>query len=105
MLRRAAEEGAKPGPIMVAEEAERGLVLTLDAFDHALSEAYEKKSPHFLAEHAYRLAQSFSKFYQACPILAATPEVKASRLALAGAMLRQLELALDLLGIEAPERM
>ncbi len=105
VLRRAEDEGAKPGPIVVAEEAERGLVLTLDAFDHALTEAYEKKSPHFLAEHAYRLAQSFSKFYQACPILAASPEVKASRLALAGAMLRQLELALDLLGIEAPERM
>ena len=32
-------------------------------------------------------------------------KVAASRLALAAATLKQLELALDLLGIEAPERM
>ena len=61
-------------------------------------------APNAVAEHAYRLAQAFSKFYAACPILAA-PTAKASRLALAAATLKQLELALDLLGIEAPERM
>ncbi len=59
-----------------------------------------------VAEHAYRLAQSFSRFYAACPVLAApTPQARASRLALAAAVLRQLELALDLLGIETPDRM
>ena len=36
---------------------------------------------------------------------AADPDVRASRLALAGAALKQLELALDLLGISTPERM
>ncbi len=59
-----------------------------------------------MAEHAYRLAQSFSRFYAACPILQAGHETtRASRLALAGATLRQLEQALELLGIETPERM
>ena len=105
VLRRAAEEGAKGGPITVTEDAERELVLTLDAFDHAVTEAYEKKAPHLLAEHAYRLASVFSKFYANCPILAAPPPVRASRLALAQASLSQLERTLDLLGIEAPERM
>jgi arginyl-tRNA synthetase len=105
LLRRAAEAGAEPGPIAVAEPAERDLVLALDAFDHAALEAYDKKAPHFLAEHAYRLAVAFSKFYAACPILGAAPATRASRLALATAMLTQLELALDLLGIETPDRM
>jgi arginyl-tRNA synthetase len=105
LLRRAADEGVEPGPIAVAEPAERDLALALDAFDHAAAEAYDKKAPHFLAEHAYRLAVAFSKFYAACPILSAAPAIRASRLALATAMLRQLELALDLLGIETPERM
>ena len=105
VLRRAEDEGARPGPIAVAEEAERALALTLDAFDHALTEAYDKKAPHFLAEHAWRLAQAFSKFYAACPILTAPPAVRASRLSLAKAMLDQLGLALRLLGIETPERM
>jgi arginyl-tRNA synthetase len=105
LLRRAADESATPGPVTVAEPAERDLVLTLDAFDAALSEAYDKKAPNALAEHAYRLSQAFSKFYAACPILQAEPAVRASRLTLATATLRQLELALDLLGIATPERM
>jgi arginyl-tRNA synthetase len=81
-------------------------VLLLDAFDQALADAYDKKAPNFIAEHAYKLAQGFSKFYAACPMLAApTPELRGSRLALAQTTLRQLELAMDLLGVATPERM
>lgn len=105
LLRRAAAEGFEQGPVSVSEPAERDLVLTLDAFESALSEAYDKKAPHALAEHAYRLSQAFSKFYAACPMLSAEPPLRASRLTLASTTLRQLEMALDLLGISVPERM
>ena len=105
LLRRAVEEKIAAGPITVTETAERDLVLLLDAFDQALTDAYEKKAPNFLAEHAFKLAQAFSRFYAACPILPAEPTIRASRLSLAGVTLRQLEQALDLLGIAAPERM
>jgi arginyl-tRNA synthetase len=106
LLRRAEAEGASPGAVVVAEPAERDLALTLDAFDQAVGEAYAKRAPHFVAEHAYRLAQAFSKFYAACPVMGAdTPDLRGSRLSLAGTALRQLELSLNLLGLEAPERM
>jgi len=106
LLRKAEEAGAQAGRIVVREAAERDLALLLDAFDTALAEAYDKKAPNFIAEHAYRLAQAFSKFYAACPILQAPDaETRASRLSLARATLNQLELALDLLGIATPERM
>jgi arginyl-tRNA synthetase len=106
LLRKAAEGGAEGRVIAVAEPAERDLVLVLDAFDHALGEAYDKRAPNFIAEHAYRLAQAFSRFYSACPVLAAPDAAtRGSRLALAAATLNQLETALGLLGIEAPERM
>ena len=106
VLRRAEGEGARPGAVIVAEAAERDLVLTLDAFEQALVDAYDKRAPNAVAEHAYRLAQSFSKFYAACPILQAEDEAKrSSRLALAHMVLAQLETALSLLGIETPERM
>ncbi|HEY2749760.1 arginine--tRNA ligase [Phenylobacterium sp.] len=105
LLRRAAEAGVQPGPISVTEAAERELVLTLDAFEGALTEAYDKKAPNAVAEHAYRLSQAFSKFYAACPILQAEPATRASRLALARTTLAQLEQALDVLGIAVPERM
>jgi arginyl-tRNA synthetase len=105
LLRRAADEGVTAGHVAVAEPAERDLVLTLDAFDAALTEAYDRYAPNALAEHAYRLSQAFSKFYAACPILQAEPTVRASRLTLAATALAQLERALDLLGISVPERM
>jgi arginyl-tRNA synthetase len=106
LLRKAREANAEAGPIVVGEAAERDLALVLDAFDAAAADAYDKRAPHALAEHAYRLAQVFSRFYAACPVLGADDApTRASRLAFAQATLRQLELALDLLGIEIPDRM
>jgi arginyl-tRNA synthetase len=106
VLRRAASEGVVESKISVKEPAERELVLMLDAFDAATAEAYDKKAPNFIVDHAFKLAQAFSKFYAACPIMSAESEtVRGSRLRLARATLEQLELALDLLGIETPERM
>ncbi|MCW5724996.1 MAG: arginine--tRNA ligase [Maricaulaceae bacterium] len=106
LLRKAREAGATPGPITVAAAEERDLVLALDGFGEACRQAYDKRAPNVLCDHVFVLAQAFSKFYAACPVL---PEkdasVRASRLALAAATLSQLELALSLLGVAAPERM
>jgi arginyl-tRNA synthetase len=106
LLRKGTDQGATPGPIIIAEPAERDLALTLDAFSQAVTEAYDKRMPHVIAEHAYRLAQAFSKFYAACPVLIAPDAAtRDSRLALSKAALDQLETALTLLGIDTPERM
>jgi arginyl-tRNA synthetase len=106
LLRKAQAEGAAGGDIAVTEAAERDLVLTLDAFETALAEAYDKRAPNFIAEHAYRVAQSFSRFYAACPVLAPGHEAtRPSRLRLVETTLKQLLLCLDLLGIGVPERM
>ncbi len=105
LLRKADDAGLPAGEIVIAAPAERDLVLILDAFGHAVGDATARSAPTVVADHVWRLAQGFSKFYAACPILTADPDVAASRLALASLTLRQLELALGLLGIEAPERM
>ncbi len=105
ILRKAEEQGLKPGPIAIEHPAERALALELDGFDLALRLAYDKKAPHVLAEHAYALAQAFSGFYTNCPILPSEGAVRTSRLALASATLKQLTRTLDLLGIAVPERM
>jgi len=107
LLRRAGAEGVKPGQIMILDKAEQQLVFTLDSFDRALEATESKYAPHILCDHVYRLAQSFSRFYTECPILAEnTPlDIRQSRLALAQTTLRQLTLGLDIIGIEAPEQM
>lgn len=106
ILRKAADAQLKPGAVQIELPTERNLALALDAFDGALKAAYDKRAPHFLCDHVYSLAQAFSSFYAEAPIMQEPDAAKqASRLALASATLAQIEIALDLLGIAAPERM
>lgn len=106
MMRKAKEQGVAPGEIFIGADEEAALVRALDGFALAASEAYDKRSPNYLCDHAFTLAQAFSKFYANCPVLGAEDEsVKASRLALAALTLKQLETVFSLIGIDAPERM
>lgn len=106
LLRRATSDGNAPGSIVIESDSERALALQLDGFNSALDQAYHRRMPHFLCEHVYNLAQAFSGFYGAHPIAAEKDPVKrSSRLALCEAVLNQLETALDILGIQTPERM
>ncbi|MFZ5616501.1 MAG: arginine--tRNA ligase [Pseudomonadota bacterium] len=107
VLKKAAAAGAgEPGPIRIAGEEERDLALTLLQFGEAARDAAAKRLPHYLCEHAFNLAQAFSKFYAACRIVdEADPALRASRLSLATASGRQLDLILNILGMPAPEKM
>ncbi|MEQ8751543.1 MAG: arginine--tRNA ligase [Amphiplicatus sp.] len=107
VLRKAREAGAgEPGAIRIGAGEERDLALRLLDFADALRLAHERRMPRFLCEHAFSLAQAFSKFYASCRIVdEPSADVRASRLALASASGRQLDLTLGLLGIDIPERM
>lgn len=105
ILRKAEEQGIKAGTITITEPGERDLLLQLDGFDSALKAGLDRRAPHLLAEHVYAVASTFSAFYTQCPILGAEEAVRASRLAMAALTLKQLEIGLELLGLEAPERM
>ena len=68
--------------------------------------AHQEKEPSIIAEYTYTLAQTFSTFYNACPIMNAEDKsLVASRLRLAKLVRDILSLMLNLLGIEAPEIM
>ena len=106
LLRRAKEAGHEPGAVTIERDTERALVLAMDGFANALAQSHAKRQPHILCEHVYSLAQAFSALYADAPIANAEDEaVRASRLGLCEAVLKQLETGLSILGIEAPERM
>lgn len=85
---------------------ERTLALRLLSFDGAVQETAERYAPHRLCTYLFELAQDFSAFYEACPVMRAeTDELRTSRLALADLTARVLERGLSLLGIDAPDRM
>lgn len=90
----------------IAEPAERALALTLLGFDAAVAETAERFIPHRLCTYLFELAQAFTAFYEACPVLKADDaDTRSSRLALCDLTARVLERGLGLLGIVAPERM
>ncbi len=106
ILRKAAEAGLEPGELLPATGREEGLMMALALFPDAAREAHRHRAPNHLCEHAFRLAQAFSGFYQQCHILGEQdPALRASWLQLARICLAQLEKVLELLGIETPERM
>jgi arginyl-tRNA synthetase len=82
------------------------LLLQSGMLDHAADAAISAQEPAFVAKYAFQLAQSFNNFYHKHHILSETdPQKRAFLLALTATVERQLVLALNLLGIEAPERM
>ena len=94
-----------PSVIALVEPAERELALRILATPSVIAEATSSQSPHRLCTHLFDLAQAFTAFYEYCPVLKVDEPVRGSRLALCDLTARTLSTGLDLLGIEAPERM
>jgi len=105
ILRKAADIGAAPGPIVVEAPAERALVLALIQLPGILDRTAETLQPHRVCAFLYDVATAFTGFYENCPVLKSDGPTRASRLALCDATARTLALGLELLGITAPEQM
>ena len=95
-----------PGAVVITNPEERALGVKLTQLSSIVFRAEADKEPSVISDYAYTLAQLFSSFYNASPIMGAeTSEIAASRLALARLTRDVLVKLLYLLGIEAPEVM
>jgi arginyl-tRNA synthetase len=96
-----------PGEATFALESpqERQLALGLLALPEAFDVAFQTLQPHKLCTYLFDLAQRFTTFYEACPVLSSEGALRAERLALCELTARTLELGLSLLGIAAPQQM
>ncbi|MEV4535849.1 arginine--tRNA ligase [Asanoa sp. NPDC049518] len=93
------------GDAPALESAERSLILDLDGFAETLSDVAATYEPHRLCGYLHRLAQTFTTFYDQCPVLRATGPTRANRLALCHLTGDTLHAGLTLLGIEAPDQL
>jgi arginyl-tRNA synthetase len=89
----------------LAHPAERDLAMGVLALPEAVASALATNQPHRLCTYLFDLAQRFTAFYEACPVLSAEGAVRDERLALCDLTSRTLALGLSLLGIDAPEQM
>ena len=81
------------------------LALAIARHPETLPLVLEDFRPNLLANSLYHLANCFHAFYEACPVLQASPAVRPSRLALCSLTARVIRHGLGLLGISCPERM
>jgi arginyl-tRNA synthetase len=89
-------------PVELARE-ERDLVKRLADFPLVAAEATERRGPHAIPGYAIRLADDFHRFYHHHRVLESDAE--AFRLGLCRATQAVIARCLDLVGVDAPERM
>ena len=92
---------AEPPPGLAQEE--RDLIKRLADFPAIATDAAERRSPQAIPTYAIRVADEFHRFYHHHRVLES--EAQAFRLGLVSATQAVIARSLDLVGVEAPERM
>jgi arginyl-tRNA synthetase len=92
--------GAPPGPLAGEE---RDLVKRLAEFPATVREAAARRGPQLVPVYAIRLADDFHRFYHECRVLG--DDAQAFRLGLCRATQIVIARSLDLVGVDAPDRM
>lgn len=109
LKRKAADKGIKlegTGITTDLAEKELSVLRSLYQYQNVVGEAAMEYSPAVVANYVYELAKEYNQFYQEHPILIEQDETKAQmRLALSHRVGETIAHALNLLGIEVPERM
>jgi len=105
VLRNATVQGPGPGTGLEQplEREERDLIKRLAEFPAVVAEATDRRAPHAIPTYAIRVADEFHRFYHEHRVLES--EQREFRLALCRATQHVIARCLDLIGVEAPERM
>ncbi len=87
-------------------DSEKALMLELCRFNGMMENAFAETAPHKVCAYIYDLANAFNHFYHETNIMKEKDEmVQAGYIKLLELTKRALELCIDVLGFEAPERM
>jgi arginyl-tRNA synthetase len=107
IFERAGMSPTEVGEIAAGDPApeERLLVLELLDFPRVIQNAAARREVHPLPTYLETLATRFHQFYTVHRVLVDDPELRSRRLALCAATKTVLRCGLDLLGVEAPEKM
>lgn len=108
ILRRVQEEASSFGNKISgpSSQTERDLMMKLARFNDAVETSFNDKAPHRICDYLYETSNLFNKFYHENRIISEeNMDKKASWINLITLTKGVLETGLDLLGIEAPEKM
>jgi arginyl-tRNA synthetase len=103
ILRNASGEASSTELSEPLEPEERELIKRLLEFPAVVAEATERRGPQAIPVYAIRVADDFHRFYHENRVIGS--EAEAFRLALVRAAQNVIARSLDLVGVEAPDRM
>ncbi|MCI8483054.1 MAG: arginine--tRNA ligase [Lachnospiraceae bacterium] len=87
-------------------DSEKSLMLEISKFNSMMESAFEETAPHKVCAYIYDLANAFNHFYHETKILSEQEEaIQAGYIKLLELTKRALEICIDVLGFDAPERM
>jgi len=105
VLRKAGECDAAPDYEALSGVDAQNVIRILEQFPATVREAVERNEPSMVTRYSVDLAQAFNKFYYECRILDDDMSARAAKLELTRAARQTIATALNLIGVEAPERM
>lgn len=87
-------------------DSEKALMLEISKFNGMMESAFEESAPHKVCAYIYDLANAFNHFYHETKIMGEPDEmIQAGYIKLLELTKKALEICIDVLGFEAPERM
>ena len=91
---------------LLVNDKEMALLKHINEFRNEIADSAKSRSPHKIANYIQRLAQLFHSFYNDCYVIdKENVELSMQRLALVEVTRITLKNALNLIGVEAPEKM
>lgn len=90
---------------LLLDEESIALLKEINRFPQVVADAAEKYEPSVVARFAMDVAQSFSRFYNACRVNVEDENLRNARVKLVALTKTTLKDSLDLLGIQCPEQM
>lgn len=98
-------ENAEIDYSLLLDDEAIALIKEISRFPQVILDAAEKYEPSVIARFAMDVAQSFSRFYNACRVNVEDEKLRTARVKLVSLTKNTLKDALDLLGIQCPEKM
>ena len=98
-------ENAEIDYSLLLDDEAIALIKEISRFPQVILDAAEKYEPSVIARFAMDVAQSFSRFYNACRVNVEDENLRTARVKLVSLTKNTLKDALDLLGIQCPEKM
>ena len=105
VLRKAGECDAAPDYSALSDPEAQDVVRMLEQFPEVLKAALNKSEPSMVTRYSVDLAQAFNKFYYEHKVMVDDLGARSARIHLTRAVKQTIAKALELIGLEAPERM